>query len=129
MEKKMKQMKIGFKPLIDVNIIFSFDNKEQSMSNIEWTCTDINKDESELIRELILIPYYKEQYLLKDLYKVSMCFSCKEEDFKNLPIMKKVFSRNAKYYFDPKQRDQVEDKIIKGTTIASETKPFLMVDH
>ena len=116
----MKEMKIGFKPKIDVNIIFSFDNQEQEMSDIEWTCTDINKDEAELIRELILIPYYKEQHLLRSLYKISMCFSCKEKDFVNLPIMKKVFSKNAKYYFDPSQRDEVENKVILGTKIAKD---------
>ena len=120
---------IAFKPLISVEIIYSFDNKEQEMWSFNYFLEDVLMSEDKLVKDLITRPYVDVLETLNDLYKVSMCFSCEVEDFVKLPGFKDILSKNGKYYFDPKQRDQVEDKIIEGTTIASETKPFLMVAH
>jgi hypothetical protein len=120
---------IAFKPLISVEIIYSFDNKDQEMWSFDYFLEDVLMSEDKLIKDLITRPYTDDLKTLDDLFKVSMCLSCEVEEFVKLPCFKDVLSKNGKYYFDPKQRDQVEDKIIEGTTIASETKPFLMVAH
>jgi hypothetical protein len=117
---------IAFKPLISVEIIYSFDNKEQEMWSFNYFLEDVLMSEDKLVKDLITRPYVDVLETLNDLYKVSMCFSCEVEDFVKLPGFKDIFSKNGKYYFDPKQRDEVENKIIEGTSIASETKPFLM---
>ena len=120
---------IAFKPLISVEIIYSFDNKEQEMWSFDYFLEDVLMSEDKLVKDLITRPYTDDLKTLDDLYKVSMCLSCEVKEFVKLPGFKDILSKNGKYYFDPKQRDQVEDKIIEGTTIASKTKPFLMVAH
>ena len=117
---------IAFKPLISVEIIYSFDNKEQDMWSFDYFLEDVLMSEDKLVRDIITRPYVDVLETLDDLYKVSICLSCEVKDFVKLPGFKNIISRNGKYYFDPKQRDEVEDKIIEGTSIASETKPFLM---
>jgi len=124
MEKIMKT--IAFKPLISVEIICSFDNKEQDMWSFDYFLEDVLMSEDKLVRDIITRPYVDVLETLDDLYKVSICLSCEVKDFVKLPGFKNIISRNGKYYFDPKQRDEVENKIIEGTSIASETKPFLM---
>ena len=39
-------------------------------------------------------------------------------------MIKDYLSRNGKYYFQPDQRDEVEEEIIKGTAIASKSRPY-----
>ena len=117
---------IAFKPLISVEIIYSFDNKEQDMWSFDYFLEDVLMSEDNLVRDIITRPYVDVLETLDDLYKVSICLSCEVKDFVKLPGFKNIISRNGKYYFDPKQRDEVEDKIIEGTSIAAETKPFLM---
>jgi len=117
---------IAFKPLISVEIICSFDNKEQDMWSFDYFLEDVLMSEDKLVRDIITRPYVDVLETLDDLYKVSICLSCEVKDFVKLPGFKNIISRNGKYYFDPKQRDEVENKIIEGTSIASETKPFLM---
>ena len=117
---------IAFKPLISVEIIHSFDNKEQDMWSFDYFLEDVLMSEDKLVRDIITRPYVDVLETLDDLYKVSICLSCEVKDFVKLPGFKNIISRNGKYYFDPKQRDEVENKIIEGTSIASETKPFLM---
>jgi len=115
---------IAFKPLISVEIICSFDNKEQDMWSFDYFLEDVLMSEDKLVRDIITRPYVDVLETLDDLYKVSICLSCEVKDFVKLPGFKNIISRNGKYYFDPKQRDEVENKIIEGTSIASETKPF-----
>ena len=117
---------IAFKPLISVEIICSFDNKEQDMWSFDYFLEDVLMSEDKLVRDIITRPYVDVLETLDDLYKVSICLSCEVKDFVKLPGFKNIISRNGKYYFDPKQRDEVENKIIEGTSNASETKPFLM---
>ena len=78
--------------------------------------------ESEYIRQIILKVIGEEN--AKALSKISMCVACEEKDFFKLPIIKSVFERNGKYFFQPNQRDDIESDIIKGTKIASLTKDF-----
>jgi hypothetical protein len=113
MEKIMKT--IAFKPLISVEIICSFDNKEQDMWSFDYFLEDVLMSEDKLVRDIITRPYVDVLETLDDLYKVSICLSCEVKDFVKLPGFKNIISRNGKYYFDPKQRDEVENKIIEGT--------------
>ena len=120
---------IAFAPLISVEIIYSFDNKEQEMWSFDYFLKDVLMSEDKLVRDLITRPYTDDLKTLDDLYKVSMCLSFEVEEFVKLPGFKDILSKNGKYYFDPKKRDQIEDKIIHAITSPSETKPFLMVSH
>ena len=117
-------MIIGFKPKINVSIIYTFDGKPQEMVDFDFQIGNINGDESELVRHLIGQPYPLDYHLLNDLCKVSMAFSCEVDDFVKLPIIKKIFDRGGKYYFQPNQRDEVESAVIEDTEIAKFTANF-----
>ena len=52
-----------------------------------------------IIRQIILKVIGEEN--LKALSKISICVACEEKDFFKLPIIKSVFERNGKYYFQP----------------------------
>src|SRR5210317_2189428 len=103
---------IAFKPLISVEIIYGFDNKEQEMWSFDYFLEDVLMSEDKLVKDLITRPYTDDLEILDDLFKVSMCLSCEVKEFVKLLGFKDILSKNGKYYFDPKQRDQVEDKII-----------------
>jgi hypothetical protein len=118
------KMKIYFNQPIKVEMIFSFDNNEQQMWRTEVSKISVDAPEHELIRDLIKSAFEDDLALTKDLYKISMAVSCKSRDFTKIPCMKKLLNRNGKYYFQPDQRDEVESKIIEGSIIASQTRPF-----
>ena len=107
-----------------IQMIFSFDNKDQQMWNTEMKFIPIEIKESEWIKDLIEMAFRDDINLTKDLYKISMCIGCKEKGHKNIPMIKNFLARNGKYYFQPNQRDDIESAIIKDTVIASNTKPF-----
>ena len=110
--------------IMNVQMIFSFDNKEQQMWNIKLNCIPIEMKESEWIKDLIEMAFHDDINLTKDLYKISMCIGCKTKGYENIDMIKSFLSRNGKYYLQPNQRDDVENAIVKDTVIASNTKPF-----
>ena len=112
-----------FKAEMKVQIIFSFDNKDQQMWNTKMKCIPVEMEESEWIRDLIITAFHNDIHNANDLVKISMCIGCDKKGYENIPMIKSFLSRNGKYYFQPDQRD-IENEIIKGTTIASKTKPF-----
>ena len=110
-----KEITIGFKPRLNINAIFTYRYKAQEMLDFEIGIRDINSNESEFIEKLLLDIFKDELCCLVDICKLSLCISCENEDFIKLPIIKKIFSRNGKYYFgDNGERDEVEDKIFQG---------------
>ena len=103
-------------------MIFTFDNKDQQMWEVTQSCVP-NFKESEWIRKLIHGAFPDEDInLTEDLSKISMAISYKSKAVEKLPMIQDFLKRNGKYYFQSDQRDEVENEIIKGTVIASETK-------
>ena len=132
MKKQFKKKKNGnvftkghlvFNAELRVQIIFTFDNQEQQMWNTTMRVIPIEMKESEWIQSLIKMAFEKDLHNANDLVKISMCIGCDQKGYEKIPMIKSFLSRNGKYYFQPDQRD-IENEIIKGTTIASETKPF-----
>ena len=114
---------ITVKTKIRVQLIFSFDNHEQQM----WECTikelPLEWKESDLIRNLIENAFPNDIENAKDLVKISMCISG-DKVSKKIPCIQQMLKRSGKYFFQPDQRDEVENAIIKDSVIASLTKPF-----
>ena len=116
--------RIVFTQPIDIEIILSYDNKDQQMWNTTIRKLSVDCTEIELMRGLIESAFKSDMNYANDLCKISMCVSCKARDFEKLPCIKNFLARNGKYYFQPNQRDDIESAIIKDTVIASNTKPF-----
>lgn len=115
--------KVVFKPTVQHNVIFTFDDKIQDILCFELANIPIDEEhEAEYIKRMILKTIGEKE--AETLCKISIALSCKEKDFIKLPIIKKVFDRNGKYYFQPNQRDDIENEIIQGTKIASLTEDF-----
>ena len=117
---------------IQINVIFTYDNKDQDM-------IDLFMSESEfayhLRNEVAFLKWVLERSFpdhpntcdALDLLKISMCIkpeNISDKEFTKWTGIKEFFARGGKYYFQPDQRDRVENLIIEGTDIASETKPF-----
>ena len=114
---------VVFKPTVQHNVIFTFDDREQEIIDFEFAnIPPYEEYESEYIRQIILKVIGEEN--AKALSKISIALSCEEKDFFKLPLIKSVFERDGKYYFQPNQRDDIENEIIQGTKIASLTKDF-----
>ena len=119
----MKTPFITVKTKIKVQLIFSFDNHEQQMWECEFKALPLDWNESDLIRNLIENAFPNDIENTKDLVKISMCINGDKASTK-VPCIKQMLKRNGKYYFQPDQRDHVENAIIKDSVIASLTKPF-----
>ena len=123
MEDKMKKQFITLKTNIKIEMIFSFQNKEQQLWKCELRAIPIDWNESDFIKNLIENAFHSDIESTKDLVKISMCISG-DKFYDKAPCIKQMLQRNGKYYFQPDQRDKVENAIIKNSVIASETKPF-----
>ena len=107
-------------PLMKINIIWSFEGREQQMSDIDMKNIPIDLEETNFVRDLIFHCFPDDyETATPYLYKMSMCLSFKEKGIENIPFVKKVLARNAKYYFDENQRDDVENEIVGMSLIAS----------
>jgi len=91
---------IAFAPLISVEIIYSFDNKEQEMWSFAYFLKDVLMSEDKLVRDLITRPYTDDLKTLDDFYKVSMCFSCEVEAFVKLPGFTDILYNQGNNYLD-----------------------------
>ena len=115
---------IAFNAMMNVEIIFTFDNQEQQMWNTKMKFIPLDMKESEWIKSLIERAFHNDMHLTKDLCKISMCIGCDKKGYADIPMIERFLSRNGKYYFQPNQRDNAESAIIKDTIIASNTMPF-----
>tara|TARA_R110001599_G_scaffold306411_1_gene512880 strand:- start:377 stop:760 length:384 start_codon:yes stop_codon:yes gene_type:complete len=121
-------MKIMFNEDINFDVILSFDDKDQEFFNFNMKLA-VDTTEKDLVHSILIGGFVKENLdyypdALLDLCKLSVCVSCKEKDFLKLPCIKALLKRNGKYYFQPNQRDEMENDIVKNTVIASKTKNF-----
>ena len=119
-------MKIMFNEDINFDVILSFDDKDQEFFNFNMKLA-VDTTEKDLVHSILIGGFVKENLdyypdALLDLCKLSVCVSCKEKDFLKLPCIKALLKRNGKYYFQPNQRDEMENDIVKNTVIASKTK-------
>ena len=116
----MKNLALNAK--LNIEVIFTFDGKDQQMWRTTMKVIPLDMKESEWIRSLIQLAFENDMHEANDLVKISMCIGCKAKGYQNIPMIKGYLSRNGKYYFQPDQRDEVEEEIIQGTTIAKDTK-------
>ena len=115
---------------IQINVIFTYDNKEQDgidlyMSEDEFAFN--LRNEVALVKWVINKSFWRDIEQADDLLKISMCIrpeNMSNKEFTKWTGIKEFFARGGKYYFQPNQRDRVENLIIEGTDIASATKPF-----
>ena len=119
-------MKIMFNEDINFDVILSFDDKDQEFFNFNMKLA-VDTTEKDLVHSILIGGFVKENLdyypdALLDLCKLSVSVSCKEKDFLKLPCIKALLKRNGKYYFQPNQRDEMENDIVKNTVIASKTK-------
>ena len=137
MKKQFKKKKNGnvftkghlvFNAEMRVQIIFTFDSQEQQMWNTTMRVIPIEMKESEWIQSLIKMAFEKDLHNANDLVKISMCIGCDQKGYEKIPMIKSFLSRNGKYYFQPNQRDKVEELIIRDTEVASITKPFAEIN-
>ncbi len=114
-------------PLMKINIIWSFEGREQQMSDIDMKNIPIDLEETNFVRDLIFHCFPNDyETATPYLYKMSMCLSFKEKGIENIPFVKKVLARNAKYYFDENQRDDVENEIVGMSLIASKLSYWIL---
>ena len=121
-------MKIMFNEDINFDVILSFDDKDQEFFNFNMKLA-VDTTEKDLVHSILIGGFVKENLdyypdALLDLCKLSVCVSCKEKDFLKLPCINALLKRKGKYYFQPNQRDEMEEVIVKNTLIASKTKNF-----
>ena len=121
-------MKIMFNEDINFDVILSFDDKDQEFFNFNMKLA-VDTTEKDLVHSILIGGFVKENLdyypdALLDLCKLSVCVSCKEKDFLKLPCINALLKRKGKYYFQPNQRDEMENDIVKNTVIASKTKNF-----
>ena len=117
---------------ISVNVIFTYDHKEQDMIDLimyEYEFISSLKSEITFLKWVLnsSFPDHPNTCDALDLVKISMCISnhnISEEEFLKFKGIQEFLSRGGKYYFQPNQRDKVENAIIENTDIASETKPL-----
>ena len=113
---------------ININVIFTYDNKNQDgidlfMSEDEFAFN--LRNEVALVKWVINKSFWRDIEQADDLLKISMCIkpeNMSDKEFTKWTGIKEFLARGGKYYFQPDQRDRVENLIIEGTDIASETK-------
>ena len=118
---------------ISVNVIFTYDHKDQDMIDLIMYKEEFSyhlRNEVAFLK-WVLEKSFKDESEAKDLLKISMCVSPQEmsdEEFTKWTGIKEFLARGGKYYFQPNQRDKVEELIIRDTEVASITKPFAEIN-
>tara|TARA_R100000697_G_scaffold54777_1_gene67983 strand:+ start:969 stop:1379 length:411 start_codon:yes stop_codon:yes gene_type:complete len=115
---------------ININVIFTYDNKDQDTIDLFMREDEFAfnlRNEVAFVRWVINKSFFRDIEEANDLLKISMCIrpeNISNKEFTKWTGIKEFLARGGKYYFQPNQRDKVENLIIKDTNIASETKPF-----
>ena len=115
---------------ININVIFTYDNKDQDSIDLFMSEDEFAfnlRNEVAFVRWVINKSFFRDIEEANDLLKISMCIrpeNISNKEFTKWTGIKEFFARGGKYYFQPDQRDRVENLIIEGTDIASATKPF-----
>ena len=115
---------------ININVIFTYDNKDQDSIDLFMSEDEFAfnlRNEVAFVRWVINKSFFRDIEQADDLLKISMCIrpeNMSNKEFTKWTGIKELFARGGKYYFQPDQRDRVENLIIKDTDIASETKPL-----
>tara|TARA_R100000988_G_C3930990_1_gene131430 strand:+ start:42 stop:650 length:609 start_codon:yes stop_codon:yes gene_type:complete len=118
---------------ISVNVIFTYDHKDQDMIDLIMYKEEFSyhlRNEVAFLK-WVIEKSFKDESEAKDLLKISMCVSPQEmsdEEFTKWTGIKEFLARGGKYYFQPNQRDKVEELIIRDTEVASITKPFAEIN-
>ena len=118
---------------ISVNVIFTYDHKDQDMIDLIMYQEEFSyhlRNEVSFLKWVIKNSF-RDESEAKDLVKISMCVSPQEisdEEFTKWTGIKEFLARGGKYYFQPNQRDKVEELIIRDTEVASITKPFAEIN-
>ena len=118
---------------ISVNVIFTYDHREQDMIDLIMYQEEFSyhlRNEVSFLKWVIKNSF-RDESEAKDLVKISMCVSPQEmsdEEFTKWTGIKEFLARGGKYYFQPNQRDKVEELIIRDTEVASITKPFAEIN-
>ena len=118
---------------ISVNVIFTYDHREQDMIDLIMYKEEFSyhlRNEVSFLKWVIKNSF-RDESEAKDLVKISMCVSPQEmsdEEFTKWTGIKEFLARGGKYYFQPNQRDKVEELIIRDTEVASITKPFAEIN-
>ena len=118
---------------ISVNVIFTYDHKDQDMIDLIMYEEEFSyhlRNEVSFLK-WVIEKSFKDESEAKDLVKISMCISPQEmsdEEFTKWTGIKEFLARGGKYYFQPNQRDKVEELIIRDTEVASITKPFAEIN-
>ena len=118
---------------ISVNVIFTYDHKDQDMIDLIMYQEEFSyhlRNEVAFLK-WVIEKSFRDESEAKDLVKISMCVSPQEmsdEEFTKWTGIKEFLARGGKYYFQPNQRDKVEELIIRDTEVASITKPFAEIN-
>jgi len=119
----------------EVNVILTFDGKEQMFYDAPLVITlpieDKDAFEVEMVRQ-ILLPVPNDG--LQDLVKISTCYSGEAseggkplalfDDAEANQAIDHMTRHNGKYYFQPDQRDDYEQRLVDELGIASRTRDF-----
>jgi|TARA_A100000171_G_scaffold978_1_gene1187 hypothetical protein len=101
--------------MIKANIIYTFDKYDQETITLDLNLEDLGRiNEVKFISYLIQNSFNDyEKYLVDDLKKMSIHLKIKDEKiFKKFSYLNKVIKRWGKYFFNQKNCDVVENKIL-----------------
>jgi len=122
----------------NANVILTYEDADEDGNSQEFYDAQINAaypaDDDDLQRfevdviKDILAPSSRDK---GDLVKISLCYDGRnpvgandQELAKREAMFKHLCRNNAKYYFQPNQRDDYEQAIVDGLGIAGRTKDF-----
>ena len=120
------------------NVILTFDGQDEDGNGQEIYDAEINAaypdNEADMQRfevDVIKDVLASSKRSKDDLVKISLCYDGRnpvgaddQELAKREAMFKHLCRNNAKYYFQPNQRDDYEQAIVDGLGIAGRTKDF-----